>query len=111
MLTVLRHFFESTVRDGDNWEVRWTKWGFIWASFGLVPFMIALSLILVFVDLAHLALIPGGYVLGSVVSLIHVRLTKRHEFLQWSQLTMVLLLPTLLMWGMGGFREGAIVWR
>ena len=24
---------------------------------------------------------------------------------------MVLLLPTLLMWGMGGFRAGAIVWR
>ncbi|MEL0297560.1 MAG: response regulator [Gammaproteobacteria bacterium] len=112
MLTVLRHFFESTVRDGDNWEVRWTKWGFIWAAFGLIPFMIAVCLILVFVDLAHLALIPGGYVLGSVVSLMHVRLTKRHEFLQWSQLTMVLLLPTLLMWGMGGFRAGGmlIIW-
>ncbi|MEL0217418.1 MAG: response regulator [Gammaproteobacteria bacterium] len=112
MLTVLRHFFESTVRDGDNWEVRWTKWGFIWAAFGLIPFMIAVCLILVFVDLAHLALIPGGYVLGSVVSLMHVRLTKRHEFLQWSQLTMVLLFPTLLMWGMGGFRAGGmlIIW-
>ena len=112
MLTVLRDFFESTVREDDNWEVRWTKWGFIWASFGLIPFMIVVCLILVFVDLAHLALIPGGYVLGSVVSLIHVKLTKRHEFLQWSQLTMVLLLPTLLMWGMGGFRAGGmlIIW-
>ena len=112
MLTVLRNFFESTVRDGDNWEVRWTKWGFIWASFGLIPFMIAVCVSLVLVDLANLALIPGGYVLGSIISLAHVRLTKRHEFLQWSQLTMVLLLPTLLMWGMGGFREGGmlIIW-
>ena len=74
--------------------------------------MIAVCVSLVLVDLANLALIPGGYVLGSIISLAHVRLTKRHEFLQWSQLTMVLLLPTLLMWGMGGFREGGmlIIW-
>ena len=112
MLTALRHFFESTVREDDDWEVRWTKWGFIWATFGLIPFMIAVCLSLVLVDLAYLALIPGGYVLGSIISLAHVRLTKRHEFLQWSQLTMVLLLPTLLMWGMGGFRAGGmlIIW-
>jgi len=112
MVTALRHFFESTIREDDNWEVRWTKWGFIWASFGLIPFMIAVAISLVLVDLAYLALIPGVYVLGSVISLIHVRLTKRHEFLQWSQLGMVLLLPTLLMWGMGGFRAGGmlIIW-
>ena len=112
MLTALRLFFESTVREDDDWEVRWTKWGFIWATFGLIPFMIAVCISLVLVDLAYLALIPGGYVLGSILSLAHVRLTKRHEFLQWSQLTMVLLLPTLLMWGMGGFRAGGmlIIW-
>ena len=112
MLTALRLFFESTVREDDDWEVRWTKWGFIWATFGLIPFMIAVCISLVLVDLTYLALIPGGYVLGSILSLAHVRLTKRHEFLQWSQLTMVLLLPTLLMWGMGGFRAGGmlIIW-
>ena len=77
MVTALRHFFGSTVREDDDWEVRWTKWGFIWASFGLIPFMIAVCLSLVLVDLAYLALIPGVYVLGSIISLAHVRLTKR----------------------------------
>ena len=64
---------------------------------------------LVSLDLPYLALIPAGYVAFSTLSLIHIRLTRRHEVLQWSQLVMVLILPSALMWAMGGFKAGGML--
>ena len=64
---------------------------------------------LVSLDLQHLALIPAVYVVLSTLSLVHIRLTRRHEVLQWSQLMMVLILPSALMWAMGGFKAGGML--
>ena len=101
MLSIFRNFFESTVQREDDWEIRWIKWGFIWATVWLIPFMALVGSALVSLDLQHLALIPAVYVVLSTLSLVHIRLTRRHEVLQWSQLMMVLILPSALMWAMG----------
>jgi diguanylate cyclase (GGDEF)-like protein/PAS domain S-box-containing protein len=53
--------------------------------------------------------IPMSYSIISAVSLLYFFATKRTVFLQYSQLTLVLLLPFLLMWSLGGFSAGSMV--
>ena len=53
--------------------------------------------------------IPMSYSVISVLSLVYYFNTKRTRFLEWSQLTLVLLLPFLLMWSLGGFFHGSTV--
>lgn len=55
------------------------------------------------------ASIPLSYSLISVVSLIYFSYSKNVDFLQTSQLVLVLLLPFLLMWSLGGFSYGSYV--
>lgn len=53
--------------------------------------------------------IPMSYSIISALSLAYFFKTKRTHFLQSSQLTLVLLLPFLLMWSLGGFSAGSMV--
>ena len=53
--------------------------------------------------------IPLSYSIISALSLTYFFKTKRTRFLQYSQLTLVLLLPFLLMWSLGGFSAGSMV--
>lgn len=53
--------------------------------------------------------IPMSYSIISAASLVYFFTTKRIVFLQSSQLTLVLLLPFLLMWSLGGFAAGSMV--
>ncbi|MEQ1669135.1 MAG: PAS domain S-box protein, partial [Sulfuriferula sp.] len=53
--------------------------------------------------------IPLTYAIISVVSLVHFFKTKHISFIQYSQLTLVLLLPFLLMWSLGGFAASSMV--
>ncbi len=53
--------------------------------------------------------IPMSYSIISALSLTYFFKTKRTRFLQGSQLTLVLLLPFLLMWSLGGFSAGSMV--
>lgn len=54
-------------------------------------------------------LIPLFYVIISALSLAYFFKTKRTRFIQYSLLTLVLLLPFLLMWSLGGFAAGSMV--
>jgi diguanylate cyclase (GGDEF)-like protein/PAS domain S-box-containing protein len=54
-------------------------------------------------------LIPLAYSVISVLSLVYFFKTKRTLFIQYSQLTLVLLLPFVLMWSLGGFSAGSMV--
>ncbi|MGV8990643.1 MAG: putative bifunctional diguanylate cyclase/phosphodiesterase [Thiobacillus sp.] len=56
--------------------------------------------------------IPMSYSIISALSLAYFFKTKKTHFLQSSQLTLVLLLPFLLMWSLGGFATGsmAMIW-
>ncbi len=53
--------------------------------------------------------IPMSYSIISAISLAHFFKTKKTPFIQHSQLILVLLLPFLLMWSLGGFSAGSMV--
>jgi PAS domain-containing protein len=53
--------------------------------------------------------IPMSYAIVSAISLTYFFNTKRTRFIQYSQLTLVLLLPFMLMWSLGGFAGGSMV--
>lgn len=53
--------------------------------------------------------IPMSYSILSAISLINFFRAKNTEFIQGSQMTLVLLLPFLLMWTLGGFSAGSMV--
>ncbi|MCA1737045.1 MAG: adenylate/guanylate cyclase domain-containing protein [Actinobacteria bacterium] len=58
------------------------------------------------------AAIPFGYQMISVASIVLLARTGRFEFLRTSQLTLMLLLPVLLQWSLGGFlaSSGVMLW-
>ncbi len=53
--------------------------------------------------------IPMSYAIISALSLCYFFKTKHTRFIQYSQLILVLLLPFLLMWSLGGFSAGSMV--
>jgi diguanylate cyclase (GGDEF)-like protein len=53
--------------------------------------------------------IPLGYAVISFLSIGYFFLTKRFGFFRFSQLLLILLLPFLLMWSLGGFAQGSVV--
>ena len=53
--------------------------------------------------------IPMSYFFISLLGLLYYFKTKEMLFLQYSQLVLVLLLPFLLMWSLGGFSAGSVV--
>lgn len=55
------------------------------------------------------ASIPLSYSIISFFSLLYFAYTKNVRFLQTSQLVLVLILPFLLMWSLGGFKAGSYV--
>ena len=57
-------------------------------------------------------MIPFSYGIFSVLSITHFGLTRRYQFFRFSQLTLILLLPNLLMLSLGGFVPGSavIIW-
>lgn len=54
-------------------------------------------------------MIPMSYSIISALSLAYFFKTKKTDFLQYSQLILVLILPFLLMWSLGGFAAGSLV--
>ena len=58
------------------------------------------------------AAIPFGYQIISVASIVLLARTGRFEFFRASQLTLMLLLPVLLQWSLGGFlvSSGVMLW-
>ncbi len=53
--------------------------------------------------------IPMSYAIVSTAGLVYFFRTKKTRFIQDSQLLLVLLLPFLLMWSLGGFANGSMV--
>ena len=53
--------------------------------------------------------IPLGYAVISFTSIGYFFLTKQFRFFRFSQLFLILMLPFLLMWSLGGFSGGSVV--
>jgi adenylate cyclase len=55
------------------------------------------------------AMIPLAYQAGAILGLVYLARTKRLRGVQLSQLWLILLLPPLLQWSLGGFVTGSAV--
>jgi len=80
----------------------------------LVPLIIGLAAFIwgsIYFLLGHFlsGSIPMSYSIISAFSLAYFFKTKKTWFIQYSQLILVLLLPFLLMWSLGGFSAGSMV--
>jgi adenylate cyclase len=53
--------------------------------------------------------IPLGYSVISLTSLLIFALTKRYNFFRFSQLLLMLVLPFILQWSLGGFAAASVV--
>ena len=71
--------------------------GFIWA--------------LIYFSLGHhlSALIPFTYALVSIFNLLHFSISKNILIIEKPQMLLVLIIPFLLMWSLGGFAQGSYV--
>ena len=102
-------FIESGFLPEDDAEIRRKK-----AALVLVPLIIGPAAFIwgsIYFYLEHplSGSIPMSYSVISVLSLVYYFNTKRTRFLEWSQLFLVLLLPFMLMWSLGGFFHGSTV--
>jgi len=80
----------------------------------LLPVIIGIAAIFwgsIYLSLGHYlsASIPLSYSVISAISIWYFANTKRLQFFKDSQLMLVLLLPFLLMWSLGGFASGSYV--
>ncbi|MFV2057635.1 MAG: response regulator [Thiohalomonadales bacterium] len=62
-----------------------------------------------FLDRPVSASIPGGYAIFSMLSVLVFFKTRHYGFFRFSQLLIMLLLPYLLQWSLGGFNNGSTV--
>lgn len=105
----LIRLIESSFLPSDNANVRMKK-----VVLTLVPLIISPAAFVwgsAFFLLGHPlpGSIPMFYVIVSVTSLIYFFKAKQTAFIQYSQLLLVLLLPFVLMWSLGGFANGSAV--
>ncbi len=82
---------------------------------GSLMFIIAGSLwgiLYISLDEPAAGAIPISYAIISLLSIVVFGLTRRYRFFQFSQLTLILLLPFILMIALGGFinSSGVILW-
>lgn len=73
------------------------------------PFAFIWGVIYILLDHPLSGAIPMSYSIISAASLVYFFKTKRTQFIQYSQLTLVLLLPFMLMWSLGGYSAGSMV--
>ncbi len=62
-----------------------------------------------YLDRSLSAAIPGGYAVFSLLSVFIFFRTKHYGFFRFSQLFLILWLPFLLQWSLGGFNNGSVV--
>jgi len=108
----LTRIVESGYLPEDNAETRRKK-----AALTLVPLIIGPAAFIwgsIYFYLGHplSGSIPMSYSVISILTLVYYFKNKKTEFLEKSQLLLVLLLPFFLMWSLGGFFNGstAMIW-
>ena len=111
-LNWIRRLVEATWLDDDDREIRRQKSILVWVPLLLIPVTGFMGAVYAFVGQYLSAMIPWTYTLVTVISFLQFTTSKNKMWMQWSQLLMIMLLPTLLMWVMGGFMGGSalILW-
>jgi guanylate cyclase len=120
MLTTLRsqlvsifHFITRIGADArDSDEVRLHKTLLVSIAIMIIPLAILWGLLYVAFAEPLGGSIPLSYAIISSLSIIVFASTRRYHLFRFSQLLLILLLPFLLMWTLGGFinASGVIIW-
>jgi diguanylate cyclase (GGDEF)-like protein/PAS domain S-box-containing protein len=108
-MNLVKFCVDMGITPADSEELRIKK-----SSLVLVPLIVGLAafiwgLIFIGLNLYLSASIPLSYAFISVLNLWHYKHTKNIDFLQKSQMILVLFLPFFLMWSLGGFALGSYV--
>lgn len=102
-------YSNQTVDESDDVESRRKKTVLVIVPSLLIPLTIFMGAILYSVGFWAAALIPWGYSIITLFSLQYYLRSKSQSFFQNSQLILVMLLPAILMWMMGGFDTGGVM--
>ena len=105
----LQKLLARVVEADDSDEVRRQKSVLLFVPLMLIPITTFMGGVYLLVDMQRSATVPFTYAVVSSILLYDFLTTGRRQLHQFSQLVMIMLLPTLLMWMMGGFDGGSVM--
>jgi class 3 adenylate cyclase len=105
----VRSFAHAGALEGDSEGDRLRKASLLLTSSAIVLLATVWVATYWLLGLPRAAAIPFGYQIFSVASIIYFLRTKRYQFFQSGQLLLMLLLPFLLQWALGGFVSSSAV--
>ncbi len=112
MLKQLQSLHTLTYKSDDDREMRRVKLLLVWLAVALIPITITMGSVFWSLGLWVQGFIPMSYAAISAILLAHFIHTKNEAPMRWGQMIMIMLLPTTLMWMLGGFSAGSamMIW-
>lgn len=112
MLHRIKHLPDLTYRQEDGREMRRVKLLLVWLAVGLIPITLVMGIVFWSLQLWVQGAIPLAYAGITSILLVHFIVTKDEAPMRWGQMIMIMLLPTSLMWMLGGFSAGSamMIW-
>lgn len=106
---LINRLLDLVVLAGDSDELRRQKAVLLFVPLMLTVITVFMGAVYLLVDMPGSAAVPFAYAAVTAVLLSDYIRTGRRQLHQFSQLTMIMLLPTVLMWMMGGFDGGSVM--
>ncbi|MEL0153763.1 MAG: hypothetical protein VW779_11130, partial [Halieaceae bacterium] len=112
MLKHLQSLHTLTYKSTDDREMRRVKLLLTWLAVALIPITVTMGSVFWSLGLWVQGAIPMTYAAISGILLAHFVHTKNEGPMRWGQMIMIMLLPTTLMWMLGGFSAGSamMIW-
>ena len=106
------NFFKIGVSKNDNENTRLQKASIVIIPLVMIPASLIWSAIYFYYENYFSALIPLSYSIISLINLYYFNKTKSVSTILNTQMTLVLFIPFILMWSLGGFAQGSyvIIW-
>ena len=104
-----KRLLDLVVLADDSAELRRQKSVLLFVPLMLIVITVFMGAVYLLLDMPGSAAVPFTYASVTAVLLSNYIRTGRRQLHQFSQLIMIMLLPTLLMWMMGGFDGGSVM--
>ena len=113
MVVTLKNFFINSlskyVCEHDDYSLKLKKISVLIVPFLIIPVSFLWSMIYFAYQQYTAASIPVIYTIISLITLYHYKKTQDIVFIQKAQMLLILILPFILMWSLGGFAQGSYV--
>lgn len=103
------NFVNRGAHSDDNDDIRLKKAILTLISSGITILAVFWGSLYICTGYPYSGAIPLSYAVISFLSIAHFFKTKKFAAFRFSQLLLILLLPFLLMWSLGGFANGSVV--